>query len=109
MKTDNFLKVGLLALAACFGQLATPISVHAETVRVVREGVTSKLGVPMNRAVVVESDVPFAELSIANPEIADISSLSDRTIYVLGKTPGTTTLTLLDAAGQLIANVDVRV
>ena len=63
----------------------------------------------MNRAVVVESDVPFAELSIANPSIADISTLSDRTVYVLGKSPGLTTLTLLDDAGRLITNVDVRV
>jgi pilus assembly protein CpaC len=63
----------------------------------------------MNRAVVVESDVPFTELSIANPGIADISSLSDRTIYVLGKAPGRTTLTLLGPDGRLIANVDVQV
>lgn len=63
----------------------------------------------MNRAVVVESDTSFAELSIANPSIADFSTLSDRTIYVLGKAPGTTTLTLLDASGRLISNVDVRV
>jgi pilus assembly protein CpaC len=63
----------------------------------------------MNRAVVVESDTPFAELSIANPGIADISSLSDRTIYVLGKEPGRTTLTLLGADGRLITNVEVHV
>jgi pilus assembly protein CpaC len=63
----------------------------------------------MNRAVVVESDVPFAELSIANPAIADISTLSDRSIYVLGKAPGRTTLTLLSPDGQLISNVDVHV
>ena len=70
---------------------------------------TTPLNVPMNRAVVVESDVPFAELSIANPGIADISTLSDRTIYVLGKTPGRTTLTLLAPDGKLIANVEVQV
>ena len=87
--------------------MATPS--FAESLRVVRSGTSSSLSVPMNRAVVVESDVPFAELSIANPAIADISSLSDRTIYVLGKSPGLTTLTLLDAAGKLITNVDVRV
>ncbi|MBO9402448.1 type II and III secretion system protein family protein [Shimia sp. R9_3] len=81
----------------------------AESLRVVRSGTNSSLGVPMNRAVVVESDVPFAELSIANPAIADISSLSDRTIYVLGKSPGITTLTLLDATGRLITNVEVQV
>jgi pilus assembly protein CpaC len=63
----------------------------------------------MNRAVVVESAPPFAELSIANASIADISSLSDRSIYVLGKSPGPTTLTILDAQGQLITNVEVRV
>ncbi len=82
---------------------------QADTLRVVRNGTDSVLSVPMNRAVVVESDVPFAELSIANPTIADISSLSDRTIYVLGKAPGATTLTLLDANGRLITNVEVRV
>jgi len=70
---------------------------------------SSALNVPMSRAVVVESDNPFAELSIANPGIADISSLSDRTIYVLGKEPGRTTLTLLGADGRLITNVEVHV
>ena len=63
----------------------------------------------MNRAVVVESDQPFAELSIANPGIADISTLSDKSIYVLGKAPGRTTLTLLGPDGKLITNVDVQV
>ena len=90
----------------------TPIFSHiavAETLRVMRNGTGSVLGVPMNRAVVVESETPFAELSIANPSIADISTLSNRTIYVLGKAPGTTTLTLLDDAGRLITNIDVRV
>lgn len=81
----------------------------AETLQVMTGTVTAPLNVPMNRAVVVESDVPFAELSIANPGIADISTLSDRTIYVLGKTPGRTTMTLLSADGKLIANVDVHV
>jgi pilus assembly protein CpaC len=96
-----------VGLTLGFAQL--PVAAQAETLTVVKRGTASTLNVPMNRAVVVESDVPFAELSIANPSIADISSLSDRTIYVLGKSPGLTTLTLLDANGQLITNVDVRV
>lgn len=85
----------------------TPAS--AEVLRVMQGQSSEALSVPMNRAVVVESDVPFAELSIANPGIADISTLSDRSIYVLGKAPGRTTLTLLSPDGQLIANVDVHV
>ena len=86
-----------------------PNASYAESLRVVKRGASSTLEVPMNRAVVVESDQAFAELSIANPAIADISSLSDRTIYVLGKSPGLTTMTILDANGRLITNVNVRV
>ncbi|MFW2587783.1 type II and III secretion system protein family protein [Sagittula sp. SSi028] len=107
MKIDGFMKAALLGLSLGAATLSAPA--HADSIRVVRTGTESVLNVPMNRAVVVESDVPFAELSIANPAIADISSLSDRTIYVLGKTPGTTTLTILDPSGRLITNVDVRV
>lgn len=87
--------------------LALPVA--AQTLRVMSGAPASALNVPMNRAVVVESDMPFAELSIANPGIADISTLSDRSIYVLGKAPGRTTLTLLAPDGSLIANVDVHV
>ena len=73
------------ALAGLFlAAIALPQTGMAETLRVVDQDTASTLNVPMNRAVVVESDKAFAELSIANPNIADFSTLSDRTIYVLG-------------------------
>ncbi|REC58953.1 type II and III secretion system protein family protein [Rhodosalinus sediminis] len=106
MTFERVVRAALLALAASLTQLPAAM---ASDVRVVTAGTAKSLNVAMNRAVVVESETPFAELSIANPEIADISSLSDRTIYVLGRSPGITTLTLLDANGHLITNVDVRV
>ncbi|WP_299283537.1 type II and III secretion system protein family protein [uncultured Tateyamaria sp.] len=107
MKIDGIFKAAIVGLSMAVSPIA--LTAHAETLRVVRQQTESNLNVPMNRAVVVESDTPFAELSIANPAIADISSLSDRTIYVLGKSPGLTTLTLLDGNGRLITNVNVRV
>ena len=111
MKIDRFVKAALFGLtlgaSAICGTL--PTAVQADQLRVVKSGTSTRLNVPLNRAVVVESDVPFAELSIANPGIADLSSLSDRTIYVLGKSPGTTTMTLFDASGRLITNVEVQV
>jgi pilus assembly protein CpaC len=107
MTYDKFLKAALTGLTLTVA--TTPSIAAAETLRVMREASSSSLNVPMNRAVVVESDSPFAELSIANPGIADISSLSDRTIYVLGKEPGRTTLTLLGPDGRLITNVEVHV
>ena len=107
MKTNKFMAAVLLGFALIAAPISTPVD--ADTLRVMRGATSSALKVPMNRAVVVESDVPFAELSIANPGIADISTLSDRTIYVLGKLPGRTTLTLLGGDGRLITNVEVHV
>ncbi len=106
MNMRNILAAGCLGLALsslALGPLA------AQTLQIMQGSASAPLNVPMNRAVVVESDVPFAELSIANPGIADISTLSDKSIYVLGKTPGRTTMTLLSAEGKLITNVDVHV
>ncbi len=107
MTFRRFLGRGLVALMLCAVPLAGPAL--SETLRVMRGETSSILSVPMNRAVVVESDTVFAELSVANPAIADIATLSDRTIYVLGKAPGRTTLTLLGADGRLITNVEVQV
>ena len=107
MTLSNILRAGLFGCAIAVMPAVGGVS--AETLQVMRGSPSSALNVPMNRAVVVESDTPFAELSIANPNIADISFLSDRTLYVLGKEPGRTSLTLLDAQGRLITNVEVHV
>ncbi|WP_338548882.1 type II and III secretion system protein family protein [Roseovarius phycicola] len=107
MKYLRLLQAALLGCAVVFAMV--PGVAVSETVTVVRKGTNQNLKIDMNRAVVVESEVPFAELSIANPAIADFSTLSDRTVYLLGKTPGRTTLTLLDATGRLITNVEVHV
>ncbi len=106
MSMKSILAAGVLG-AALATTAMTPAA--AEVLRVATGQASSALNVPMNRAVVVESDISFAELSIANPGIADISTLSDKSIYVLGKAPGRTTLTLLSADGKLISNVEVHV
>ncbi len=106
MRILNLVAVAAMGLAVAL-MPARPAS--AEVLKVMEGSSSEPLNVPMNRAVVLESEVPFSELSIANPGIADISTLSDKSIYVLGKTPGRTTMTLLSAEGKLIANVDVHV
>ncbi|TMV78673.1 general secretion pathway protein, partial [Thioclava sp. BHET1] len=92
MSFRSFCQAGLLGLGLA---MAAAPAVFAETLHVEGGAPSSSLNVTMNRAVVVQSDTPFSELSVANPGIADISTLSDKSIYVLGKAPGRTTLTLL--------------
>ncbi|WP_281824033.1 type II and III secretion system protein family protein [Jannaschia rubra] len=106
------MKFRTLLRAAMLGALVAgtpPAQAHAQTLRISEGRTQGALRVPLNRAIVLESDAAFAESSIANPLIADIATLSDRTVYVLGKLPGRTTLTLLGPDGRLMTNVEVHV
>ncbi len=107
MSITGFLRACLLGCATLLIQPA--LTAEAQGLRVVEGESTGTLRVPMNRAVIVESEMLFAELSVANPAIADIATLSERSIYVLGRAPGRTSMTLLGPDGSLIANVEVQV
>ena len=74
----------------------------AYVLRVARGATSRDISVFINRAIVLESAQRFAEVSVANPGIADVAALSDQTIYILGKANGVTTLTLLGEGGKLI-------
>ena len=68
-----------------------------------------ELAVPVNKSQIVRADRAYAKALIGNPEIADIVPISDTSVYVLGKKPGTTSLTLYDRGNRLIAVIDVVV
>ena len=65
--------------------------------------------VPIHQSAVLKLDKPFAELLVGNPKIADVLALTDRTIYVLGKGLGTTSLTVYGRDKKLIAIADLVV
>lgn len=96
--------LGLLGIAAVVEQA------NAQSVLKISRGLKSNnVSVFIDRAVVLESGVRFLEVSVANPEIADVSPLSDRSVYIFGRRRGTTTLTLLGEGGRLITNVTIKV
>ncbi len=111
---DGMKKLLTMALVACLmgglpwgGGQATAGS-HS-VLQLVRGQASDNITVLIGRAIVVESNQPFIEVSVADPAVADVSPLSDRSIYVFGKGRGATTLTLLGENGQLITNVTVKV
>lgn len=65
--------------------------------------------VPLNKSEVLRLERPFSDLSIGNAEIADVVALSDRSVYVLGKSLGTTNLSVYGRNKQLLAVVDIVV
>jgi pilus assembly protein CpaC len=65
--------------------------------------------VPLNKSQILRLDQPFTDLLVGNAEVADVLALTNRSIYVLGKTPGSTNLTIYGPGKQLIAVVDLVV
>jgi pilus assembly protein CpaC len=65
--------------------------------------------VALNKSQILRLDVPFTNISIGNPKIADVLALTDRTMYILGKGLGATSLTIFGPKRQLIAVADLIV
>jgi pilus assembly protein CpaC len=65
--------------------------------------------VVLNKSRTLKIDRPFEKPIIGAPEIADVLPITDQTLYVLGKKPGTTNISLFDSKHQLITVIDVEV
>jgi len=68
-----------------------------------------ELLVPLNKSQVIEVDRSFAEVSVGNPDVADVVPLTRQSLYVFGKQLGSTSLTITDSRGDVIAVVDLVV
>jgi pilus assembly protein CpaC len=88
--------------AADASGVRAPVRLHTES----RAG---QLLVPLNKSRVIEVDRLFAEISVGNPDIADVTPLTRDALYVFGKALGTTNLTITDSGGDIIAIVDLVV
>lgn len=98
------LRVSALGVSV-FGAAASP-AIAQQAAATLHAGV---LEVALNKSQVVTADRPIAKAMIGSDEIADVLPISDRSVYVLGKKAGTTSLTLYDAGNRVLAVMDVAV
>ena len=103
------LRLVLLCLSVPAASLTFPAGAQVAPLAPTKTLHAGTLEVPLNKSEVVNADRPIAKAMIGNDEIADILPLTDRSIYVLGKKMGTTSLTLYDARGRVIAVMDIAV
>lgn len=64
---------------------------------------------PVNKSKVLRIASPFKELMVGNKDIADVLAMSDRTVYVLGKSVGSTSLLVYGSGKRLLAVLDLQV
>ncbi len=99
--------LSLLALAIAPMGIAQAQGVTAiGNADVLHEG---QLDVPVNKSQVIRAGRPFVKALVGNAEIADILPMTNRSLYVLGKKIGTTSLTMYDGRNNLVSVIDVAV
>jgi pilus assembly protein CpaC len=65
--------------------------------------------VPVGKTDDLRIDVPFTDITVGDPEVADVTPLTDRTISVLGKKVGTTRVTVYAENRRHVGIFDVEV
>lgn len=100
------LRISMIALSLALAGASVQPALAQSGVYGVHAG---SLEVALNKSQVVSADRAIDRAMVGNPEIADVLPISDRSIYVLGKSMGTTSLTLYDRTNKVIAIMDVSV
>jgi len=98
----NILAAALLASAALIAAPAQAQSSGAD----IHAG---EIEVAINKSQIVTADRAIDRAMIGSEAIADVLPVSDRSIYILGKSVGTTSLTLYDKMNRVIAVMDISV
>ena len=94
-----------LALATIFAVVSpTVVTLHAQPEPVVRHIV-----IILHKSQTVSFTTPFKTASVASTDIADVTPLTDRSLYIQGKQIGTTSISVFDQNMQLVELLDLEV
>jgi len=99
------LAVALAALLFMIGNAQA----KPQTISFNKEMRTAMLTVTMGKSRDVRTDESFVDITVGNPEVADVNPLTDHSISILGKKIGTTRVSVYSENKKLIGVFDVEV
>lgn len=100
----------LLALLVCLMAFGSAVPAMAQTVTYdLATTSVMRINLPMSQAVTVVISEPVGKVVAADPAIADAQPITDRSIYLVGKGFGTTTVNLFSAEGKPVGLLAVEV
>ena len=100
---DNHL---LLGVGAAPGALANRAMIKISQVG---PGVTRKVKLGLNKAVVIDLPTDAHDILVADPNIADAVTRTSRRLYVFGKTVGQTNVFIFGPGGEELVSVDLEI
>lgn len=100
-----------LAITLFVTFLLTLCNAHAQTPTVQLRNVTrtAMVAVTMGKSQDVHTNTGFADITVGDPEIADVSPLTDHTLSILGKKIGTTRVSVYSEGKKPIGIFDIEV
>jgi len=98
----------LMALILCL-LFALPVQAAEPERIVVNASRPQKLTLTVGKSTIVECPQNLRRVSIAAPEVAELLTLTPRQIYLTGKAPGTTNLTLWKSDNSVMSIIDLEV
>ena len=109
-RATRALAASLLAAALGLAWLAAGTS-SAEANDVIRISAnkTTSIKIAKGKPKTTKTSVPFYEIVLGDPEVANVNPLTDDSFYVLGNALGTTGIALFDENKQLVGTVDIEV
>ncbi|MGN6764677.1 MAG: pilus assembly protein N-terminal domain-containing protein, partial [Rhizobiaceae bacterium] len=100
----------MLFAAAALLSTVGPTKAHADGDVVYISSDTHKsIKVAKGKPQTIRTSVPFSQIVIGDPDIANVNPLTDHSFYVLGNKLGTTGIALFDKDKRLVGNIDVEV
>ena len=116
--TDGSIRIGALlqrgwvkALLAAAIMLALAPAAHAQdkVASIADHARTSTVTVTVGKTEDVRTDQGLAKITVGDPDIADVSPLTDHSLSILGKKIGTTRVTVYDGDKKPVGIFDVEV
>jgi pilus assembly protein CpaC len=100
--------VRVAALLGAFVALALPAAAQTVNYDLATTSVM-RINLPVSQAVTVVVSTPVGKVVSADPNIADAQPITDSSIYVVGKSFGTTTVNLFSSSGTPVGLLAVEV
>ena len=106
----NIMTVAALSLGlAVSGQVVWPSLARAQTKLVQLQGGQAQVKVTHRTSQTLRTAQGFTDIVVGDPDVADAVPLTDRSIYVLGKKVGVTSVSLYDGDKKLVGVIEVDV
>jgi pilus assembly protein CpaC len=109
MNKNTIIQAALPALFLAMAAPTAPALAQGATRQVNLEAGPAALSVVRSTSQTIRTDRAFTDIVVADPDVADAAPLTDRSIYVLGKKVGVTSVSFYDADKKLVGVVQVDV